>query len=162
VQQAWNLPTSHTEPFHRLDHKLHVTAKALRKWSSSLISDAKLKFHMAQVVIQYLDTTQETRPLSDAEFDIRHKLKKRLLGWAVVERARKCQSSRINYLRDGDTNTRFFHLKVNARRRKNFIQRLQTRTGWAISHQDKHDEVQQHFASFMSTPSQRTRDFNWD
>jgi len=30
VQAAWNAPTSNTEPFHRLGHKLHATARALR------------------------------------------------------------------------------------------------------------------------------------
>lgn len=29
VKQAWSKPTSHTKPFHRLGHKLHVTAQAL-------------------------------------------------------------------------------------------------------------------------------------
>jgi hypothetical protein len=38
------------EPFHRLGHKLHTTAKALRSWSALLISDAKLKFYMVQVL----------------------------------------------------------------------------------------------------------------
>lgn len=50
-------------PFHRLDHKLHITSRSLRKWSASVISNAKLKFHMAQVVIQFLDTAQDARPL---------------------------------------------------------------------------------------------------
>jgi hypothetical protein len=121
VQQAWNQPSHHTEPFHRLGHKLHVTAKALRSWSASITSDAKLKFFMAQTVFHLFDLLQEARPLSDAEFNIRSKLKRRLLGWAVLERARKRQCSRVRNLREGDANTRFFHLKANGRRRKNFI-----------------------------------------
>lgn len=43
VTTAWSQPTAHTEPFHRLGHKLHGTSQALRRWSRSLISDAKLK-----------------------------------------------------------------------------------------------------------------------
>lgn len=33
VQEAWSKPTSHTEPFHQLGHKLHQTSLALRGWS---------------------------------------------------------------------------------------------------------------------------------
>jgi len=55
VARSLAQPTSHTEPFHRFGHKLHVTAKALRNWSKALISDAKLKLHMAQEVILRLD-----------------------------------------------------------------------------------------------------------
>ena len=58
VSSVWAQPTSHTEPFHRFGHKLHETAKALRKWSNSLISDAKLKLHMGQEVILRLDIAQ--------------------------------------------------------------------------------------------------------
>lgn len=65
-----------------------------------------------------LDIAEETRTLTEPEHDLRSKLKKRLLGWAAIEKARKKQCSRITYLREGDANTRFFHLKANARKRK--------------------------------------------
>lgn len=67
VREAWNKPTTHTEPFHRLGHKLHQTAQALRAWGKSIISDARLKLHMAQEVILRLDEAQDQRPLSAAE-----------------------------------------------------------------------------------------------
>jgi hypothetical protein len=38
VNQTWNAPTLHTEPFHRLGHKLFITAIALRRWSRSLLA----------------------------------------------------------------------------------------------------------------------------
>jgi len=68
VQAAWNTPTFHTKPFHRLGHKLFLTARALRSWSSSIISDARLKLLMAQQVIMQFDIAQENRELNDAEF----------------------------------------------------------------------------------------------
>jgi len=83
VTQAWTQQTTHTEPFHRLGHKLYTTSRALRNWSRSLISDAKLNYLMAQEVILRLDTAQEHRQLSDAQYSLRAKLKKRLLGWAT-------------------------------------------------------------------------------
>lgn len=92
---------------------------------------------MALDVIQRLDIAQENRDLSDAEFRLRCGLKKRVVGLAVIERARKRQSSQVTNLREGDANTKFFHLKANARRRKNHIQRLQHDGGWALSHEDK-------------------------
>ena len=75
-------------------------------------------------IILRLDIAQESRSLSDTEYRLRVSLKKQILGWAALEKARRRQSSRITYLREGDANTKFFHLKANARRRKNFIQRL--------------------------------------
>jgi hypothetical protein len=88
VASVWSQQTTHTEPFHKLELKLHVMSKALRKWSKSLISDAKLKLHMAEVILR-LDITQETRELTESEHRLWSKLKKRILGWAVMKKARK-------------------------------------------------------------------------
>jgi hypothetical protein len=41
---------------------------------------------MAQEVILRLDEAQDFRPLSDAEFILRSKLKKGILGWLVIKR----------------------------------------------------------------------------
>jgi hypothetical protein len=137
VTKAWQAPTSHTEPFHRLGHKLHTTALALKKWSVAFLSRARLKLLMAQEVILRLDEAHDSRPLSPAEHNLRHRVKKRILGWLVVEKARKKQNARISYIKKGDANTRFFHLRANGRRRKNFIQRLREGQGWLFKHRDK-------------------------
>lgn len=105
---------------------------------------------------------QENRELSQAKFELCTKLKRRLLGWAVLKRARRKQCSRINYLREGDANTKFVHLKVNGRRRKNFIQRLRDGAGRATTHEDKQRILTEHFTTMMSPPDARTTDFNWN
>jgi hypothetical protein len=76
VTKVWNTPTEHVEPFHRLGHKLHITFRALKAWSKSMLSDAWLKVHMAQEVILRLDEAQDFRDLSQAEFFLRPKLEK--------------------------------------------------------------------------------------
>lgn len=114
VREAWDHPTTHTEPFHRLGHKLYHTGRALRKWSQAMLSDSRLKLLMAQEVLLCFDEAEESRDLSVGEINLRQKLKHRMLGWAVLEKARKKQCARINYLREGDANTKFFHLRANA------------------------------------------------
>lgn len=96
------------------------------------------------------------------EKTLRDNLKKRTLGWAVIERAWTKQSARINYIREGDANTRFFHLRANGRRRKNYIQRLARGTSSAIEHDDKAQIVHNHFMGVMEGPAPRSLDFNWD
>jgi hypothetical protein len=89
VAQAWTAPSSHTEPFHHLGHKLFTTTTALKKWSRSLLSDARQKFLMVQEVILRLDEAHDFWDLSDAEHILRAKLKKRILSWLIIEKARK-------------------------------------------------------------------------
>jgi hypothetical protein len=79
----------HTQPIRILHHKLSETARHLRKWSQSILFEAKMKLHMALEVIHRLDIAQEDRELSTLEFLLRKGLKKRVMGLAIIERARK-------------------------------------------------------------------------
>ena len=82
----WKQPTTHTQPVRILYHNMAATARHLRSWSQSIISENKLKLLMALEVIQRLDIAQESRDLSSAEFQLRQRLKHRVLGYAVIER----------------------------------------------------------------------------
>jgi hypothetical protein len=92
---------------------------------------------MAQEVILRLDEAQDFRQLSTTEFNLRSKHKKCITGWPAVEKVRKKQCARINIIREGDANTRYFHLRANGRRRKNFMQHLRHNGGWFFKHDDK-------------------------
>ncbi len=74
---------------------------------------------MVQELIYRLDVALETRTLTAEEHQFRKDLKIRILRLAAVEKARKKQASRVKWLKEGDANTRFFYIKMNARRRKN-------------------------------------------
>lgn len=88
-------------------------------------------------------------------------LKRRLLGFAVIERARKKQAARITNIKEGDANTKFFHRKINARKRKNHIHRLKKQNGWAVTHAEKELVIAEHFQHVMGQPEPRSCDLNW-
>ena len=161
VQQAWQEPISHSEPCHVLFHKLKNTSLHLSRWSKGLLSKAKLHLHAALLIILQLDIAQESRPLSHDEQDLRIRLKRRVMSLAVLERARKKQCARISNIREGDANTKFFHLRVNGRRRKNHIHRLKHNNGWVTDHLEKETIVHNHFSSAIGRGTPRSRDFNW-
>ena len=89
-------------------------------------------------------------------------LKRRVLGLAVIQRARKKQASWVMNLKLGDANSKFFHRRINDHRRKNHIQRLKKGQGWAFNHEDKEKVSRDHFAVVMGRPIERTLDLNWD
>jgi hypothetical protein len=66
---------------------------------------------MVLEVILRLDVVQESRDLSDEERDIRARLKRGVIGLAVLERSRKRQALRVTNLKEGDANTMYFHLR---------------------------------------------------
>lgn len=80
VQAAWELPVNGSSPMMILHNKFVNTARALRQWSKSLFSKAKMQFHMASGVIQRLEVAQESRALSIPEGQLLRDLKQRVLG----------------------------------------------------------------------------------
>jgi hypothetical protein len=128
-------------------------------WSKGLFSKAKVELHMALEVILRLDVAQENRALSNAERD-RARWKRRIIGLAALERSRKRQASRITILKEGDANTRFFHLRVNAQKRKNHILRLKHNNGWVTEHDQKKNIIHSHFTRIVKRGPPRTKNFN--
>ena len=84
-----------------------------------------------------LEAAQEQRMLATMELDLHHRLKARSMGLAAIEKTRIRQRSRLTYIRCGDANTKFFHIRASARRRKNYIHYLYTDEGIAIAHEEK-------------------------
>jgi hypothetical protein len=100
---------------------------------------------MALLVILHLDLAMEQRFLTPEERDIRARLNRRAIGLAALDRSQKKQRARINNSKDGDANTKFFHKRVNSRRRKNFILKLHHNHYWVTSHEEEQSIAQQHF-----------------
>lgn len=72
-------------------------------------------------------------------------LKGRCLAFVSLERIRVRQRSRISYLREWDANTKFLHMKVNARRRKSTILPLQHDGNVAIAQDDMMNMVRSYY-----------------
>jgi hypothetical protein len=118
--------------------------------------------HAALLVILQFDMAQETRALSANERDLRARLKRRVIDLAVVERARKKQCARITSIKEGYANTKFSHLRMNARRRKTHIHRLKHNQGWVTEHGAKEQIIHNHFQEATGTRKTRSQDFNWE
>ena len=146
-----------------LNNKLCNTAAELRKWSRSVFGKARMQLHMVQEIIFRLDQAQEARVLSEEEAGLLKDLKVRVLGLAAIERARSRQTSRLTWLKHGDACTKFFHLRMSARKRRNFIPALRRRDGtFAWNHDEKEKEAFDHYKTLLGTKVSRARSLNWE
>lgn len=75
VQDAWTEPARGTNALMILHNRLQNTERALKAWSRSLFSQARLQMELANEVIMRLDTAEESRLLSEAESELRKQLK---------------------------------------------------------------------------------------
>ena len=94
-----------------------------------MIGDTLLCLAIAQDVILRLDQAEERRTISSDEKEFKKFLKSKALGLAALEKTWLRQLARLSWIKKADVNSKFFQLKVNARKRKNFIQSFQTANG---------------------------------
>lgn len=107
VQQAWAADAGVACSLTRLNTKLWRTSKALRAWSKTYIGDIKKQPFIINELILQLDLTQDFRPLSGDEREMRAKLKARTLRLVVLLKIKKLQRSHILWLKAGDANSNF-------------------------------------------------------
>jgi hypothetical protein len=87
-----------------------------------------------------------------------------LLGIAALDRVKWRQRSRITWLREGDANTKLFHLRANGRRRKNHIPTLKNMamTETVSEHEEKAAILLQHYTNLMGTNMPALASLNWE
>lgn len=74
VQAAWH-PPANLQPLQRLDWLLSNTAKALQRWSQTLVGSVRSQLLMAKELVLQLDIAQESRALTPLEQWFRRDLK---------------------------------------------------------------------------------------
>lgn len=89
-------------------------------------------------------------------------LKGKCLARASLERTRLRQRMRIRVLKEGDANTKYFHMKANGRRRKHLIPCITDGTHTVATVEDKLELAMGFFMELMGTPKERPRLINLD
>jgi hypothetical protein len=112
---------------------------------------------MARLIVKELDVAQESRSLSDEEIELDMDLKQTILGLASLSRMIAHQRSCIRFLREGDANTRFFHLQACHRKRKSYISTFK-HDGVSLSDEEaKANAIYHYYNSILRTYFARTR-----
>ena len=104
--------------------KLAALKLDLKKWNETEFGNVTLKKQQLCSSLNALDAREETHPLI-AEEKLEHiKLRTEIEKLALLEEISWRQKSRVLHLREGDSNTKFFHKIAKSNRRKNGIESL--------------------------------------
>jgi hypothetical protein len=140
VKEGWACSPAIVDPFARLDEYFRSLAAHLQTWADRKVGNLKLQIAMANILIQRFDAAQDSRDLTPEEWWLRKTLKLTVLGLSSLERTMAHQRSRMKWLKDGDANTKLFHVAANGRRVKNFIPAIK-HEGVLVSDQIQKEEV---------------------
>ena len=161
VQNTWNRPVASALPIKCLHIKMARVAKGIKCWKKDKIGDTRIQLAIVKEVLLQLEVAQEHRVLTVMELHLCCRLKSRSTRLAAIEKSRIRQRSRLTYIRCGDANTKFFHSRANARRRKNYIHCLHTDGGIAVAHQDKEKVIHDYFRNHIGSVAPRDSTINW-
>ncbi len=124
IHRTWASAAPGSNPVQRFATKLNKVSGVLKSWSHGLSGWMARQSAMCQGWIMWLDRAEELRPLVLVEIGLRAKLKTRIDELCLQDEIKWKQRSRVQWLRVGDANTRFFHLRACERHTKNYISEL--------------------------------------
>ncbi|XP_072146409.1 uncharacterized protein [Setaria viridis] len=161
VKEAWDRQLQIQNPYLRLHTKIERAGKNLKKWPRSKIGRNELLLCAAKQLVGILVIVQDFRQLSDIEVQLKRDLKARILGMTAIEKIRARQQSRMTYIKAADALSKLFHMQINGRRRKNFIQYLKTEGRIIHSHEEKEGHSFEHYSKQFGQLAQRTHTLDW-
>jgi hypothetical protein len=103
----------------------------------------------AREILHRLEIVQDGRSLSSAEIWLRNMLKKHSLFLSSLQRTIARSRSRISWLKEGDANTKLFHMHSRHRKRKNFVARLMNGDHILTSHDENAAVVDSFYAKLI-------------
>jgi exonuclease III len=104
-----------------LKEKLKLIKGSLKMWHQTHTQNLQAKIQSAKDRLSCLDVKAEEQDLLDEELGEVHLLSSEVISLSKLHASIQWQKSRLNWLREGDANSKFFHGILAARRRTNAL-----------------------------------------
>ena len=124
VKQCISSFASTTNPIDCLSYKLKEIKKSIKLWVPERSRNWKSRLQVLEDSIQDIDLLAESSPISPEIWDRKQELRRKHHSILLEQEIYWKQRSRVQWLKEGDLNTSFFHKIANGRRRINFISYL--------------------------------------
>ena len=156
-----SLRTSNQEdtPGASLKLKLKLSIRGIKEALNRPLSATQVNPHKLELLINAMDIDQEIHLPDEARLRAKLQLRTKLWQAYRLQEARLRQKSRVQWIKLGDSNSKFFHIVAANRRRKNSILRINSkrgRGGVLVKPHDIKGAIFNHFKSHF-TPSCTTR-----
>nr|CAN74099.1 hypothetical protein VITISV_028591 [Vitis vinifera] len=145
VKEWWQSYNFRGSPSFVIVKKLQALKHDLKLWNKESLGDVSVKKNAAWEKLKYWDNLESLGSLSEEDRRSQGAARDEFNHCAILEEISWRQKSRALWLKEGDSNTKFFHRMANARRRGNFISSLTVR-GIRLS---KEEELKEGIGSYF-------------
>ena len=146
INEAWKKEFVRNECFHLCKKQFHSTT-ALRKWNKEVFGHYQSRISEISSQIEQIQCEAPSFENCSKEASLQSELNCWLSRNELIWR----QKSRETWLRDGDRNTKFFHISAVVRRRKNSIDALRGEDGiWLVNLSDIREHVVSNFQQLFT------------
>ncbi|KAH1231715.1 hypothetical protein GmHk_09G024546 [Glycine max] len=121
VQQQWSNYHPPGWGGYVLNHKIKTLKQCIKQWSLINGEANARKVIMTKKELNALENALNDRPLSQVEVSIKKSLQVQLWEAAYAYESMLRQKARVKWLKEGDSNSTYFHRLINHKRRKNAI-----------------------------------------
>ena len=146
INEAWNREVQGA-PCYKLYRKQSNTTKALKKWNREVFGNCQTKISELSSLIEKVQSKEMNESNARKEAALQCELEEWMRRNEVLWR----QKSREVWLKDGDKNSKFFHLSTIIRRRKNSIDAIKAEDGsWLTCKKEIRIHIVEKFAQLFS------------
>ncbi|RVW24957.1 Transposon TX1 uncharacterized 149 kDa protein [Vitis vinifera] len=158
VKDWWQSYSFRGKPSFVLAKKLQALKYDLKRWNKEVVGNVTARKDAALEELNSWDRLESCGPLSEEDRHSQRIVRDEFSHCAILEEISWRQKSRALWLKEGDSNTKFFHRMANARRRGNFISSLTVRGVRLSKEEELREGIGSYFKSLFEEPRVRRPD----
>ncbi|XP_057779903.1 uncharacterized protein LOC130998504 [Salvia miltiorrhiza] len=149
VKQVWTVNNVGGWSFFVVKEKLKKLKEVLKVWNRTSFGEIDNKIQELQKELQEKDKVDEQRGLQESEVIRRNEIQALLSLQLTNKQMMLQQKAKLKWLKEGDTNSGFFHRAIRGRRVKNEIGGMLFENSWISKPEDVKARVRNHFEDFF-------------
>ena len=123
-------------------------------WNRDLNGDSLKKVQQVEAQLNRLEEESISRQLTPQEMNTRKMLQEELWAAALSHESLMRQKARVRWIKEGDCNSRYFHLLTNSRRANNAVKGVLVDGSWVDDPAIVKEEIRSFFNKNFSEPDQ--------
>ena len=155
MTQGWHQAASCSDAAGQLVACIKATRAAAKVWKRWNRAPPEIPQN-CQLLIQLFDYFEETRTLSQAEFQVRGLARERLHDEIKAKAVYWRQRSKHKIIKECDANTAYHHARATMQMRRKFIRMVRVNDQEVVSHAGKAEALSNFFKSIIGVPGQVT------